>query len=84
MNQTSAIAAALIIAFVVFVTVRGELPCYLEVLGISTGGQCSVSATGAVSSAGATVGVSTGGVSLGGAPGSGGINIGLPKIGINV
>lgn len=31
MNQTSAIAASLIIAFLVFVTVRGELPAYLSV-----------------------------------------------------
>jgi hypothetical protein len=31
MSQTSIIAAALVVAFVVFVTVRGELPKYLAV-----------------------------------------------------
>lgn len=34
MNQTSIIAAALIVGFVVFITIRGELPKYLAVLGI--------------------------------------------------
>lgn len=31
MSQSSAIAAALIVGFVVFITVRGELPAYLAV-----------------------------------------------------
>lgn len=31
MNQTSIIAASLIVAYVVFITVRGELPAYLAV-----------------------------------------------------
>jgi hypothetical protein len=34
MNQTSVIAAALVIGFIVFITTRGELPAYLAVLGI--------------------------------------------------
>ena len=34
MPQTSVIAAAVIIGFIVFVTVRGELPAYLAVLGV--------------------------------------------------
>jgi hypothetical protein len=34
MSQTSLIAAGLVIGFVVFVTLRGELPKYLAVLGI--------------------------------------------------
>lgn len=35
MQQSSVIAAALIIGFIVFVTARGELPKYLQVFGIS-------------------------------------------------
>lgn len=35
MNQTSKIAAALVIGFIVFVTVRGELSKYLQVLGVA-------------------------------------------------
>ncbi len=34
MNQTSIIAASLVIGFIVFVTTRGELPAYLAVFGI--------------------------------------------------
>ena len=34
MSQTSIIGAALIIGFVVFVTVKGELPQYLAVVGL--------------------------------------------------
>jgi len=34
MNQTSIIAAALIVGFIVFITTRGELPKYLAVLGL--------------------------------------------------
>lgn len=34
MPQTSIIAAALVIAFIVFITVRGELPSYFQVIGI--------------------------------------------------
>jgi hypothetical protein len=34
MNQTSTIAAALIVGFIVFITTRGELPDYLKVIGI--------------------------------------------------
>lgn len=41
MSQTSIIAAGLVVAWLVFVTVRNELPCYLQVLGISSsGGSC--------------------------------------------
>lgn len=36
MSQTSIIAGALIIAYIVFVTVRGELPAFLDVLGIGS------------------------------------------------
>lgn len=37
MPQTSSIAAALIVGFIVFITVRGELSKYIAVLGIGTG-----------------------------------------------
>lgn len=34
MDQTSIIAAALVIGFIVFITTKGELSKYLQVLGI--------------------------------------------------
>lgn len=34
MNQSSSIFGALVIGFIVFITVRGELAKYLQVLGI--------------------------------------------------
>jgi hypothetical protein len=34
MDQTSIIAAALIIGFVVYITTKGELPKYLAVIGL--------------------------------------------------
>jgi len=34
MDQTSIIAAALIIGFVVFITTKGELPKYLAIIGL--------------------------------------------------
>lgn len=34
MPQTSTIAFALIVGFIVFITVRGELPTYLGVIGL--------------------------------------------------
>ena len=34
LSQTSIIAAAFVIAFIVFVTTKGELPQYLALLGI--------------------------------------------------
>lgn len=36
MPQTSTIAAALIVGFIVFITVRGELPKYLAILGLGS------------------------------------------------
>ena len=45
MNQSSIIAAALIVAFIVFITVRGELPCWLAVFGISSGANCTLGAS---------------------------------------
>jgi hypothetical protein len=49
-SQTSIIAGALIVAFIVFVTVRGDLPGYLEVLGVAGG---NVFAAGAPAPGGA-------------------------------
>ena len=34
MSQSTVIAGALIFAFVIFITMRGELPKYLAVLGL--------------------------------------------------
>jgi hypothetical protein len=34
MNHSSTIAAAVLIGFIVFVTVKGELPRYLAVIGL--------------------------------------------------
>lgn len=34
MNQTSIIAAALVVGFIVFITVKGQLPQYFKVIGI--------------------------------------------------
>lgn len=83
LSQSSAVAAALIVAFIVFVTVRGELPCYLEVMGIASTG-CKVPGVtgtapgfnlfGSSSAPGVSVGVGGGGVNIGvNAPGTIGI-----------
>lgn len=53
MNQSSAIAAALLISFIVFITIRGELRQYLDVLGIDLG-------TASPSTTGTTTGTSAG------------------------
>lgn len=34
MSWTSAVVGALVVAFVVFIVMRGELPAYFKVLGI--------------------------------------------------
>jgi hypothetical protein len=34
MDQTSIIAAALIVGFIVYITAKGELPAYLGIIGI--------------------------------------------------
>jgi hypothetical protein len=38
MSQTSVIFFGLLVGFIVFITVRGELAAYLQVLGLSGGG----------------------------------------------
>lgn len=62
MSQTSVIAASLLLAYVVFVIVRGELPCYFQVLGISTAASCP---KGTVTTGGLNVSVGSGGVTIG-------------------
>lgn len=54
--MTSRIAGALVLAFIIFVVVRGELPSYLGVLGLNssvpspaTGGAVSTAASNTVS-----------------------------------
>lgn len=41
MSQTSVIAASLIVAYIVFVTVNNELGCWLEILGLGSGKCCA-------------------------------------------
>lgn len=43
LDQSSVIAAALVVAFIVYITTKGELPAYLAVLGI--GNAAPVSST---------------------------------------
>jgi hypothetical protein len=47
-NQTSVIAAAMVIAWVIFITVRGELQGYLKVLGIGSGAAAPATIAGGV------------------------------------
>lgn len=51
MGQTGTIAFALIVGFIVFITIRGELPTYLGVIGlgnvkISSGATVATAANG--------------------------------------
>lgn len=83
MSQTSAIAAGLVIAFIVFVTVKSELPCYLEVMGISTGGSCKSGCSGLQGTSFAqAASYFTGGAA--GSGGSGGVQVGVGPGGIGV
>lgn len=45
MNQSSVIGAALLVAYVIFVINKEELPCYFQVLGIATSAQCATPLT---------------------------------------
>ena len=87
MSQSSVIAGSLLLAYVIFVITKGELPCYLQLLGIATQASCpkgqavaAVGTTGATGATGAT-GVSIG---LGLLPsrGGGSSGIGIGSIGI--
>lgn len=89
MSQTSIIAASLIVAYIVFITVRGELPAYLGVLtgkgtpdknsGVS--GATSSGSSGSYFGGGASAGGIGGtGIHVGGTipiGGGGGISIGI-------
>jgi hypothetical protein len=78
MSQTSIIAGGLLLAYFIFITVRGELPCYLQVLGVSTDAQCpqgNVTAGDQICSGSSTV--STSGTSSSNSTGTGsGIGLG--------
>lgn len=74
LSQTSIIAASMIVAFVVFITVRGELPAYLSIFGVGSGVTPSGTGTGA-GAAQSAISLSTGGGS--------GISIDLPSINLN-
>lgn len=76
LSQSSVIAAAMIVAFFVFVTVRGELPYYLGVLTGKGRGTASATPSGfnsGFSGPGVGIGIGPGGISIG----TGGINIGV-------
>lgn len=89
MDQSSVIGAALVVAYVVFVISKGELPCWLQILGIPTGGNCSqtlqqaCSVTGTTSSSGG-LGLSVNPVINAGGPGGVGIGIGSGGVTIGV
>jgi hypothetical protein len=67
LSQTSVIAASIIVAYIVFVTVRGELPYYISIF---TGKGQGVPISGA-----GTPGV--GGINFTGGPGGPGISVGV-------
>lgn len=88
MPQSSVIAASLVIAFVIFVINRGELPCYLQLLGIATQANCpkgqAVAPVGTTSTTfPQTSSVSKLGVSLN-PSGGGGVTIGVGGINIGI
>jgi hypothetical protein len=83
MSQSSVIAGGLLLAYFIFITVRGELPCYLQVLGVATDAQCpqgNVNASGAICSGTSGTTTTTSGGS--GASGSGGGSVGSGGSGV--
>lgn len=50
MQQSNAIAGAIIIAFLVFITMRGKLPAYLGLLLGEAGGSSTAPTTGTIAS----------------------------------
>ena len=81
MSQTSVIAGGLLLAYFIFIVVRGELPCYLQVLGVATDAQCpsgNVSSTQTQICSGTTTTTSTGST---GSTGSGSPSGGIGSIG---
>lgn len=71
-DQTSVIAGSLILAFIVFITVRGELTGYLQDLGIVSGETPPAASPITTSSNSQTFGLSSGGGSGGSAGGASG------------
>jgi hypothetical protein len=58
LSQTSVIFFGLLVGFVVFITVKGELQAYLAVLGLAAGaGQLSGSVTGGIDAGRITVNI---------------------------
>lgn len=94
MSQSSITAAALVIAFVIFVTVRGELPIYFGAFGIGKGAMAVPGATAAgfglasnyTALAGSTPTVQYGGgVQIGGGGNvRGGVQIGVGAGGVTI
>lgn len=81
MSQNSITAAGLVIAFLIFVTVRGELPAYFGTLGLGPVPEKSPTTQtgfGFASSYFPSTGVNTG------SNGSVKVGISLPTIGINL
>lgn len=78
LSQTSVIAGGLVVAFIVFVTVNQELPCYLQVLGIGTGagGNCPSNMGGPNIYGGSGI--------VSASAGGGGLGIGISPPGINI
>lgn len=78
LSQTSIIAAALMVAFILFITVRGELPAYLAIFTGKASRNASPGPTGSSASLinslfpGVNVVVTPGGGTGGGGTGSGG------------
>jgi hypothetical protein len=84
MSQTSIIAGGLLLAYFIFITVRGELPCYLQVLGVSTDAQCpqgNVTAGNQICSGSSTVSTSNSTGSTG-SSGTGGTGSGIGSGGL--
>lgn len=59
MSQTSATAAGLVIAWIIFITVRGELPRYFGALGIGPAPERSAPAGAATPAGAITAGLSS-------------------------
>lgn len=81
MNQTSIIAGSLIVAFFVFITVRGELPYYMAVFTGSSPAPGKATNAGSFSfgSGPTDIGVNVGGVNVG--YGSTGRDTGMSPLG---
>lgn len=87
MNQSAVIGAALIIAYAIFIITKGELPCYLQILGISTAAGCPPNLQ--PQGCGASTTGTSGGLGLSVNPvinagGPGGVGIGIGSGGVTI